>query len=124
MEIKNKKIYVCSPLRGNIENNIEMAKLYCTYIVREYGYIPLAPHIYFTQFLDDNIDSEREFGIRAGLSLLPICDELWYFGRNITKGMTEEIDLALKLGIPTVFVPEYKYTKHKYERNSPYEIKN
>lgn len=124
MEIKNKKIYVCSPLRGDIENNIEMAKLYCTYIVREFGYIPLAPHIYFTQFLDDNIDSEREFGIRAGLSLLPTCDELWYFGRNITKGMTEEIDLAMKLGLPTVFVPEYKYTKHKYERSSPYEIKN
>ena len=69
MEIKNKKIYVCSPLRGDIKNNIEMAKLYCTYIVREFGYIPVAPHIYFTQFLDDNIDSEREFGIRAGLSV-------------------------------------------------------
>ena len=99
MEFRNKKIYVCSPLRGDIEHNIEMAKLYCTYIV-------------------------REFGIRAGLSLLPTCDELWYFGRNITKGMTEEIDLAMKLGLPTVFVPEYKYTKHKYERSSPYEIKN
>ena len=99
MEIKNKKIYVCSPLRGDIEQNIENAKLYCTYIVREFGYIPVAPHIYFTQFLDDNIDSEREFGIRAGLSLLPNCDELWYFGRNITEGMTEEIDLAMKLGM-------------------------
>ena len=124
MEIKNKKIYVCSPLRGDIEQNIENAKLYCTYIVREFGYIPVAPHIYFTQFLDDNIDSEREFGIRAGLSLLPNCDELWYFGRNITEGMTEEIDLAMKLGIPAVFVPEYKYTKPKYERSYSYEIEN
>ena len=124
MEFRNKKIYVCSPLRGDIETNIENARLYCAYIVREFGYIPVAPHIYFTQFLDDNIDSEREFGIRAGLSLLPNCDELWYFGRNITEGMTEEIDLALKLGIPAVFVPEYKYTKFKYERSFSYEIEN
>lgn len=124
MEFKNKKIYVCSPLRGDMENNIEMAKLYCTYIAREFGYIPIAPHIYFTQFMDDNIDSEREFGIRAGLSLLPMCDELWYFGKDITNGMKKEINLAIKLGIPSAFVPEYKYAKHKYERNSLYEIKN
>ena len=36
----------------------------------EYQAIPIAPHIYFPQFLSDEIAEEREFGLKAGLSLL------------------------------------------------------
>ena len=62
-----KKIYVCSRLQGDTEINIENAKRYCEYVVKQCGAIPIAPHIYFTQFLDDNIDEERAFGTLAGL---------------------------------------------------------
>lgn len=117
-----KKIYVCSALRGDIEENIKMARVYCEYVVKEFGYIPIAPHIYFTQFLDDTIESEREFGITAGLSLLTECDELWYFGDQISRGMTDEICKAMSQDIKVQYIPEYKYEKYKTQRSMVYEM--
>ena len=53
-----KLVYVCSPLRGDMEANIRSARQYCEYVVKECGAIPIAPHIYFTQFLDDDVAEE------------------------------------------------------------------
>ena len=101
-----KKIYVCSRLRGDVETNIENAKRYCEYVVKGCGAIPIAPHIYFTQFLDDDIPEERAFGTLAGLQLLSECDELWYFGDSISKGMVTEIIAAKEQSIPVRYVSD------------------
>lgn len=101
-----KKIYVCSQYRGDTEANVQNAKDYCGYVVKECGAIPVAPHIYFTQFLDDDIPAERAFGIAAGLDLLRGCDELWYFGDKVSQGMVTEIIAAKELGIPVRYVPD------------------
>ena len=116
------KIYICSALRGAMEENIRKARVYCEYVVREHGKIPIAPHIYLTQFLDDNISEDREFGLKAGLFLLSECDELWYFGHQITSGMTDEICYAMKNGIPVRYVPEENYEKYTTERMNFNEI--
>lgn len=92
-----KKIYVCSPLRGDLENNIKRAKAYSA-LVAQLGYLPITPHIYFTQFLDDARQEERELGMKLGLELLKICDELWYWG-DPTEGMLAELRLAKELKI-------------------------
>ena len=47
------KVYICSPLRGDYDANIAAARTYCREAV-EAGHLPVAPHIYLTQFLDDN----------------------------------------------------------------------
>ena len=117
-----RKVYVCSALRGNQDKNIKLARIYCEYVVREFGHIPVAPHIYFTQFLDDNNSQDREFGINAGLSLLSECDELWYFGDRVTRGMTNEICLALKHGIRVKYIPEHLYEQYKTERTMTHEM--
>ena len=65
-----KIIYVCSPLSGN-PKNIEKAKEYC---------IPFAPHIYFTQFMDDNNPNERRLALEMNKRFLELCDELWILG--------------------------------------------
>ena len=117
-----RKVYVCSALRGDVEENIRKARSFCEFIVREHEMIPIAPHIYFTQFLDDNIDSEREFGIKAGLFLLSECDELWYFGDQISRGMTDEICKAMGIGMKVQYVPEYKYEKYKQKESIQYEM--
>lgn len=39
------KIFVCSPLRGDYEINLNNARNYCLFVVRE-GYLPIAPHLY------------------------------------------------------------------------------
>lgn len=92
-----KLIYICSPLRGDVERNIARANRYCRFASGQ-EVVPLAPHAIFTQWLDDKDKEERKAGIYLGLELLKHCDELWVFGGNITKGMTRELDLASNLG--------------------------
>lgn len=59
----------------------------------EKGYLPIAPHLLFPQFLDDEKEEERQAGIQMGLDLLLYCDEVWVFG-GITEGMLTEIAVA------------------------------
>lgn len=97
---KMKRVYVCSPLRGDIQGNMKKAASYCRFAV-ENGVFPIAPHIYCTQFLDDNIPQEREVGLKMGLELLEDCEELWYFG-SPSEGMKGEIAKAKSMEIPVI----------------------
>jgi hypothetical protein len=93
-----KLIFVSSRLRGDMENNMKLAECLCR-IVALKNQIPIAPHIYFTRFLDDRNANERELGLANGLELLKLCDELWAFTMDgISEGMQLEIDQAKKLG--------------------------
>lgn len=87
-----KKVYICSPLKGDIQGNIEKARKYCRDALLNDGCIPIAPHAYFTQFLDDTNAIERVIGMECGIELLDMCDELWVFGSTISEGMRAEID--------------------------------
>lgn len=87
-----KKVYICSPLKGDIKGNIERARKYCRDALLNDGCIPIAPHTYFTQFLDDTNAIERAIGMECGIELLDMCDELWVFGTTISEGMRAEID--------------------------------
>lgn len=91
-------VYVCSPLRGDIDRNIKRAVEYSRFVYNKEG-IPLASHIIFTQFLDDNNPDDRNAGIEMGIQLLLKCDELWAFGNKITEGMAVEIAAAKTLGL-------------------------
>lgn len=101
MEKIRKKVYVCSPLSGNIERNIKKAKEYCREVSLK-GFLPVASHIYFTQFLDDNNLEERNMGMDMGLELLKLCDEVWIFGDRISEGMKKEIEFAKELNIKII----------------------
>lgn len=108
-----KRIYVCSRLAGDIENNIEKAKVYARFVAKTCGAIPIAPHIYFTQFLDDTVPGERAFGTMAGLMLLSDCDELWYFGNSVSGGMIREIIAAKEQNIPVRYVSDTEIERIK-----------
>lgn len=99
--MKKKLVYICSPLRGDYEKNINAAKEICREVVTKYpDIIPIAPHIYFTQFLDDTKPNERSLGMEAGIELLDMCDELWVYGiESPSEGMQAEMEYALKNGI-------------------------
>lgn len=92
-------IYICSPLRGEIEENIKKANEYSRQTAMQ-GDCPVAPHCLFTQYLDDNKPQERELGIKMGLELLEHCDELLVCGDRISDGMKAEIQKADSIGIP------------------------
>lgn len=91
-------IYICSPLRGDVERNIQKAIGFSRYVYSQGG-IPLAPHVIFTAFLDDTIPEERAAGISMGLELLTKCDELWVFSDKVSEGMEKEIGRAKELGL-------------------------
>lgn len=97
-----KKVYICSPCRGDYENNIQRAKEYSRAAV-EKGVIPVTPHIYLTQFMDDNVPEERELALKIGSELVLGCSELWAFGiDHPSTGMAAEIELARERGIPVL----------------------
>jgi len=86
-------IYICSPLTGDIERNTRRARGYCRFAV-DAGVIPIAPHLLFTQFLDDRDPEQRSLGMLFALVLLGKCDAIWVFGDNVSKGMSAEIAKA------------------------------
>ena len=86
-------VYICSPYSGDTERNIENAKKYSRFAVDRH-YLPIAPHIYFTQFMDDDIPEERNTAIFMNRVLLSKCVELWVFGSVISRGMKGEIKRA------------------------------
>lgn len=93
------KVFICSPLRGDYEANYEAAVKTCRRLAKQ-GILPIAPHVYFPCFLDDNKPDERRLGIRLGLELMASCNELWFYGDTISKGMREELIAADRLRIP------------------------
>lgn len=64
---KMKMAFVSSPLRGDFDANIQKAIEHCKWVIRHRNAIPIAPHIYFTRFLNDDIKEEQETGLNAGL---------------------------------------------------------
>jgi hypothetical protein len=84
------RVYICSPFAGDTEINVKNALRYCRFAIDK-GKMPIAPHCYFPQFLDDDNPNERELGISFGLRMLGGCRELWVFGSRISDGMKREI---------------------------------
>ena len=62
-------VYICSPYAGDVAANIEAARRYSRFAV-ETGYIPIAPHLLFPQFLNDADPAERELGLFFGNALM------------------------------------------------------
>jgi len=92
-------VYICSPYSGDIDTNIKAVRQYSRFAV-DRGYIPLTPHLLFTQFLDDDIPSERELGLFFGNVLMSKCSEVWVFGGYISSGMESEIERAKRKNYP------------------------
>lgn len=99
-------VYICSPYSvGDVLQNIDNAQMYSRKAALT-GLTPIAPHLLFTQFLDDSDDRERDIGLKCGLSLIGKCTAVWVFGDNITTGMQAEIDKAKKKRVPIRYFDE------------------
>ena len=86
-------VYICSPYAGDVEKNVKAAQRYSRFAV-DSGYLPIAPHLLFPQFLNDHDPKERELGMFFGNVLMTKCIELWVFGGTISSGMADEIERA------------------------------
>lgn len=102
---KSKLVYIASPYAGDVENNVRFAKAACCYAI-EQGATPVAAHLLYPQILSDSIPEERDAGIRMGLRLLEVCDEIWLCGGRTTQGMGMELSAAERLRIPVRWLGE------------------
>lgn len=98
-------VYICSPYAGDVDSNVVSAQKYCRYAV-DTGYIPLAVHLLYPQFMDDNDPHERALGMFFGSALMSKCAEVWVFGKYISQGMQEEIRRAGWKNIPVRYFTE------------------
>lgn len=86
-------VFICSPYRGDIKANTHNARKYCRFAFSQ-GYNPFAPHLFYTRFLDEDNEFEREMGIKMGKAILAKCKEVWWFGDEPTEGMKSELETA------------------------------
>lgn len=104
-----KKVYICAPLGGDTQDNLEKAKRYTEYALK-CGAAPVAPRFY-EYCLNEGTPEEYGAGFYAGMSLLWFCDELWLIGNEITERMRCEIDFCQKLNIRTRAVKDSEIQK-------------
>ena len=86
-------VYICSPYAGDVESNVRAAQRYSRFAVDK-GYLPIAPHLLFPQFMNDRDVKERQLGLFFGNVLMSKCAEVWVFGSRISSGMEAEIERA------------------------------
>lgn len=86
-------VYICSPFRGDEVANTKKARHYCRFAV-DTGHIPLAPHIFVPQYMDDSDPEERELALFMNFVFISKCNELWVMGGRISDGMQREIEKA------------------------------
>ena len=98
-------VYICSPYSDDILNNERKARVFSRFAVRK-GAIPIAPHLLYPQFLDENDPRDRELGLFFGLVLLTKCEEVWVFGGRVSPGMAREIEKAKSKAIPIRYFNE------------------
>lgn len=94
-----KLVYICAPLRGDVEANIEFARQKAADVFRQ-GMIPICPHLMFPPVADVNDPVQDERARQMGLQLVQACSQLNVYGDLWTDGMWAEIHQAEKAGVP------------------------
>ncbi|MEF9970178.1 MAG: DUF4406 domain-containing protein [Ruthenibacterium sp.] len=94
-----KRVFICSPFAGAIDNNVAAAKRYCAFAIQNDA-APFAPHLLYPQFMDDSLPRRRDEALRCGMAFLRACHEVWVFGAKTSPGMNREIQLAQTLKKP------------------------
>jgi len=97
---RRRRVYVCHPFADAPERNIASVRVISRQLMSA-GLLPIAPHLYLPQFVNEA--TERERALQLCLELLDGCDELRVFGDRVSPGMQRELDHARRHGIPVRF---------------------
>ena len=94
-------VYICAPLRGDVEQNITFARKKAREVFQA-GQIPICPHLMFPPVADPLDPAQDQAAREMGLQLLALCQQVNVYGPRRTEGMRGEIQRANALGIPVV----------------------
>lgn len=111
-----KLVYICAPLRGDVEKNIEFARQRAKEVFLE-GNIPVCPHLMFPPIADPSDPAQDGAAMGMCKKLIDRCDEVRVYGPDWTAGMWDEIRYAGKMKVPVV-TDQTEIPKPKH-RNSP-----
>lgn len=108
-----RKVYICSRYTADtpeqIKKNVEATQQVCSVILLTQGNLPIAPHLYFPQILNDTDPIARDIGMNYGLFLLDHCDEMVVLvkkdDKTLSSGMQIEVEHAIRQGMD----PRYIY---------------
>ncbi len=107
-----KLVYICAPLRGDVEKNIEFARQKAQEVFQA-GDIPVCPHLMFPPIADPENPQQDQAARDMGLRLVESCQEVHVYGPEWTEGMWAEIRHAMDLGI------QVKTDQKTIERSPP-----
>ena len=107
-----KLVYICAPLRGEVEKNIEFARQKAQEVFQA-GDIPVCPHLMFPPIADPENPQQDQAAREMGLRLVESCQEVHVYGPEWTEGMWAEIRHAMDLGI------QVKTDQKTIERSPP-----
>ena len=93
-----KLVYICAPLRGDVEKNIEFARQKAQEVFQA-GDIPVCPHLMFPPVADPENPQQDQAAQEMGLRLVESCQQVNVYGPEWTEGMWAEIRHAMDLGI-------------------------
>ena len=107
-----KLVYICAPLRGEVEKNIEFARQKAQEVFQA-GDIPVCPHLMFPPVADPENPQQDQAAREMGLRLVESCQQVNVYGPEWTEGMWAEIRHAMDLGI------QVKTDQKTIERSPP-----
>ena len=91
-------VIIESPYAGDVLINVEYARKACRDSFLK-GEMPFASHLFYPQFLFDNVEEERIAGIAAGYFLWRLAKLIaFYTDRGWSPGMEEALKHARSLG--------------------------
>jgi hypothetical protein len=89
-------VYIVSRYAGDIPANIDNARRYCRFAVKQ-GAIPVCSHLLYPQFLNDDDPDERKLGLFFGKVLMDKCEQVWIFSDgDYSPGMKAEHSHAIR----------------------------
>jgi hypothetical protein len=98
----NRLIYIAHRFADDPAGNAAAMRVICAEVTA-HGDIPIAPALYFPQWLDESIPDDRERGLEMACALVPLCREMRVFG-DPSLGMLREINVARTHRLPVVFM--------------------
>ncbi|SHH59645.1 DUF7768 domain-containing protein [Sporanaerobacter acetigenes] len=96
-----KLIYVSFPLSDNSKYNKENVDKYCKYAL-EQRCLPVTPIAIIEQL--ERVSDGKDQIFNKRLELIKRCDELWFFEKEYTSNMINEIQVAKSLNIAVRYI--------------------